>query len=452
MAGPIKADTNTVATAPIHKAASGDPGLFRDRVKQHFYLWKAWSTKGAYSIADLGLASAANFGINILLARGLPAREYGAFSVAYAILLVAMGFQTSYIFEPMSVLGPHSSIDSVKQYRDSVFWLNLMLTLALSGVLAISGGLAGHNTLARTLVSCAMSAPFIMGFAFLRRVYYVDSNASAAALSSLIYAITLMGLAVCLRAAHYLSTESAIVGMGIASLVASVHSYRRYFGAASWCLEEVRRSAREHWHFGKFPVAAGVLSMGSSTLQTFLVAFSLGLGAAGVLRAMQNLVTPAQQLISALGIFIIPVLSRDISCGRAVSAHRKAAMYLTIVIAMTSLYAASLLIFRAPLEALIYGGKFKQYLWLLPLNGMIPVVIALTSGFSVLLRANRKPQHLLTSAVAGCAVGLASALPLSHIWGVWGAVASVLLANVAVAITTAWYYFTHRRTMVLSAG
>jgi O-antigen/teichoic acid export membrane protein len=439
-----------VLTAPINEASPGARAPFGARIKQNLLLWRAWSTKGAYSIADLGLTSAANFGINILMARGLSAKEYGAFSVAYAMLVVVMGFQTSYILEPMSVLGPCHSLNSARPYRNSVFWLNLMLTLALSGLLAIWAAFAGHGTLARTLVSCSMSGPFIMGFWFLRRVYYLDSDASAAALSSLVYAIALTLLAVFLRAAHYLSTESAMIAMGIASVIASIHSYRKYFASAAWCLENIRQSAREHWKYGKFPVASSVLSIGSSNMQTFLVAFSSGLGAAGVLRAMQNLVTPAQQVVSALGIFIIPVLSRDINAGRTVSAHRKAAMYLTIVVAVTSVYAAALLFFRGPLETLIYSGKFKQYLWLLPLNGLIPLMIAFTSGFSVLLRANQKPQHILASAVAGCAVGFASALPLSHRWGVGGAVASVLLANLAIAITTAWYYFAHRRTVVLS--
>jgi O-antigen/teichoic acid export membrane protein len=447
MAGPIKADTNTVATAPIHKAASGDPGLFGDPIRQHFYLWRAWSTKGAYSIADLGLTSAANFGINILIARGLPAKEYGAFSVAYAMLLVAMGFQTSYILEPMSVLGPCHSLESMKVYLDSVFWLNLMLTLALSGILAIWATFAGHDTLARTLVSCSVSGPFIMGFWFLRRVYYLHSKSSSAAFSSGIYAIILTSLALSLQSVNCLSTESAISAMGVASLVASIHSYRKYFRKVVWCRESIICSAREHWQYGKFPVASSVLSIGTSNMQTFLVAFSSGLGAVGVLRAMQNLVTPAQQVVSALGILITPVLSRDVSAGRTASAHRKAAIYLIIVVAVTSVYAAALLLFRAPIETMIYAGKFKQYIWLLPLNGLIPVMIAFTSGFSVFLRANQKPQHLLASALAGCVVGFASALPFSRMWGVWGAVSSVLLANVAIAITTAWFYFAHRRAL-----
>ncbi len=424
-----------------------EPRQLRSHIREQMLLWRAWSTKGACSIADLGLSSAANFGMNILMARSLPTKEYGAFSVAYAMLLVAMGFQSSYILEPMSVLGPYRSLDSVKRYRHSVFWLNLLLTLTLSGALAIWGRFSEDPALGRTLISCAVSGPFIMGFWLLRRVYYLDSAASAAALSSLVYAVALGLLAIVLRAMNHLSTESAMFALGLASFVASIHSYRKCFGSVAWCRKDIAEAAREHWEYGKFPVAASFLSIGSSNMQTFLVAFSSGLGAAGVLRAMQNLVMPAQQIVSALGMFVIPVLSRDVSAGRTISAHRKATTYLSVVVAVTCAYALSLLLFRGPLETIIYGGKFKQYVWLLPLNGLIPVMIALTSGFSVLLRANQKPQHLLTSAVVGCVVGFASALPMSRLWGVPGAVTSVLLANLAIAVTTAWYYFAHRRTV-----
>jgi O-antigen/teichoic acid export membrane protein len=449
-----------MATAPINREVSpcGFPsgsgshktlGQSSGGIQERLLQWRAWTTKGAYSVADLGLTSAANFGINVLMARGLPEKEYGAFSVAYAMLLVAMGFQTSYILEPVSVLGPCRSLDTFGPYRDSVFWLNLMMTLVLSGVLAIWAGIAWHGDLGPTLLSCAMSGPFIMGFWFLRRVYYLDSNSSSAAFSSVVYAIVLMLLAVSLRAVHHFSTQSAMIAMGIASLAASVHSYRKYFGGIGWCGRAIAQAAREHWNYGKWPVASSVLSIGSSNMQTFLVAFSSGLGAAGVLRAMQNLVTPAQQIVSALAIFIVPVLSRDIAAGRTVSANRKAAMYIVIVVALTCAYAVSLLCFRGPLESIIYNGKFKEYIWLLPLSGLIPVMIALTSGFSVLLRANQKPQHLLAAAVAGSAVGFASALPLSRMWGVWGAITSVLLANAAIAITTAVFYFAYRRQVVL---
>jgi O-antigen/teichoic acid export membrane protein len=429
---------------------SETPERFESRFKQSLFEWRIWTKKGVFSVADLGLASAANFGINILMARGLPEREYGAFSVTYAMLLFASGFQTSYILEPMSVLGPSRSSGALKHYRESVFWLNLMLTMAISAFLALWASFARHSTLGPTLLSCAVSGPFIMGFWFLRRVYYLDSNASAAALSSLVYGIALTFLALFLRATNHLSTPSAIIALGIASLVANIHSYRRYFSKVGWCYRTIAESARDHWHYGKWPVAASVLSLGSSNLQTFLVAFTSGLAAAGVLRAMQNLVMPAQQVVSALGILMLPVLSRDIGAGKTAPAHRKAAMYLTIVIALTSVYAVSLLCFRGSLETMFYGGKFQQYAWLLPLNGLIPVLIALTSGFSVLLRANQKPQHLLASACAGCAVGFATALPLSHLWGVWGAIASVLLANLAIAITTAYYYFAHRRKVSAS--
>ena len=78
----------------------------------------------------------------------------------------------------------------------------------------------------------------------------------------------------------------------------SIHSYRKCFGSVAWCRKDIAEAAREHWEYGKFPVAASFLSIGSSNMQTFLVAFSSGLGAAGVLRAMQNLgnARPADRL------------------------------------------------------------------------------------------------------------------------------------------------------------
>ena len=46
-----------------------------------------WLHKGGFAVLDQGLFAGSNFLASILLARWLPAAEYGAFVVAYSIFL-----------------------------------------------------------------------------------------------------------------------------------------------------------------------------------------------------------------------------------------------------------------------------------------------------------------------------------------------------------------------------
>jgi len=52
--------------------------------------------KSAFSLVDQGLTAAVGFGVNLALARWLPARIYGAFAVAFAGYLFVGGFTTSF--------------------------------------------------------------------------------------------------------------------------------------------------------------------------------------------------------------------------------------------------------------------------------------------------------------------------------------------------------------------
>src|SRR5579872_4553472 len=67
---------------------------------------RVWGARSALSLVDQGFTSGAAFGVNICLARWVPASVYGAFAVAFAGFLFISGFQNVLILEPISVFGP----------------------------------------------------------------------------------------------------------------------------------------------------------------------------------------------------------------------------------------------------------------------------------------------------------------------------------------------------------
>ena len=55
---------------------------------------------------DQGLFALTNFIVNVLLARWLSQSDYGAFAVAFSVLLLMGTIHTAVLTEPMLVLGP----------------------------------------------------------------------------------------------------------------------------------------------------------------------------------------------------------------------------------------------------------------------------------------------------------------------------------------------------------
>ena len=65
-----------------------------------------WTTRGFWAIVDQALFAVSNLIINVLLARWLSPREYGAFVTAYVVLILVSVAHAGLLIEPMMVLGP----------------------------------------------------------------------------------------------------------------------------------------------------------------------------------------------------------------------------------------------------------------------------------------------------------------------------------------------------------
>ncbi|HZF67018.1 MAG TPA: hypothetical protein VEZ47_03155, partial [Gemmatirosa sp.] len=93
-----------------------------------------------------------------------------------------------------------------------------------------------------------------------------------------------------------------------------------------------------------------------------------------------------------------------------------------------------------PVELLFYKGRFADHRLLIPLFGMVPVLAALTVGYSVALRAVQRPQHYLVAGLVSGPVGFATALVFIRAWGLEGAAASVLTSHLASFAVTVFLF------------
>jgi hypothetical protein len=70
----------------------------------NFTRLRSWGTRGGLAILDQGTYSGSNFILNILLARWVTQQDYGAFSVAFTIVLFLSSLHNAIQLEPMSVI------------------------------------------------------------------------------------------------------------------------------------------------------------------------------------------------------------------------------------------------------------------------------------------------------------------------------------------------------------
>ncbi len=417
---------------------------------------RRWGTRSALSLMDQALISVAGFGLNVLLARWLRAEAYGAFAVAFAGFLFVSGFHNVLLLEPLTVLGPARHSRRLPEYFREQAAIHALLVGSLA-VLTLTVGIGlwrvnPQNWLAGAIVGSALALPFLLWLWLVRRMCYVLQRPSTAVLGSSVYAgYVFCGLFV-LHGLHRINPLSAFLVMGSGSFLAAWALWRVLGvpgGATKNEGHPLKRTWRENWRYGRWLVGSTALSSAANQIQMFVVAGALGLGAAGVLRAMQVPALMLMQVLAATGLLILPAFSYDFGNQMGVRMWQKAKLVSwVLLVAMVSL-SLLLLPLAGPAEHLLYGGKYAAYSWLMPLLALVPAAIGASLGHAMALRASQQPRFDLAANAIAAPAGVLSAFLLTRWLGLAGAAASLTFSYTTYSLVTCWI-FSARRTSFLS--
>jgi O-antigen/teichoic acid export membrane protein len=411
---------------------------------------RAWGWLSALSLVDQGLTSAAGFGVNLLLARWMAPEVYGAFAVAFAGFLFVAGLYNVLLLEPMSVMGPSRYAGSLPAYFRAQIAVHVILVGALAA-LSLLGGLLlwkadPGSPLVGAVIGAGLAVPFLLLTWLSRRMCYVMQRPALAIQGSALYlgliGVGLLALANLAR----LSSFTAFALLACGSLLSGGFLLIRLGLLAHGKRPRVETHWRtvcgENWSYGKWLLGSTGLYSISSQTQMFLVAGMLGLGAAGVLRAMQLPSLVMIQAVTAAGMLIPPVLSRDFGRGALQELRHKAWIASAGLGGLACCFAAFLALGAGPAEHLLFGGRYAAFAWLMPVLALVPAASGFNQGFSLALRATRRPYFDLIANAIAAAVGVLSALFFIHWWGIAGAAAS-MVASFAVLPIVSFLSYRH---------
>jgi O-antigen/teichoic acid export membrane protein len=407
--------------------------------------WRMWGVRSALSILDQGLTSGAGFLVNLLLARWLVTDAYGAFAVAFAALLFLFGFHSALLLEPMSVVGPANYATCINAYFLSQLKLHAALAAVLSAILLLVSATMADLGIARELViataGCALALPFLLLLWLVRRMCYVAHRPAIAAWGSAGYlASVTIGLFL-LRAARWLNSFSAFLVMGAGSIPAVLLLFWQLgllastSSRCSWKLV-----LQENWNYGRWIVASTVLFAIVAQIQTYMTAAFLGLEATGILRALQIPSLAMTQIVTAIGLLVLPTMAREFGAGGIRGLRKKAVLSTTLLTIISLIYAASLAVLAGPIEHLLFGGKFSAYAWLIPVLALVPVCTGFAMGFSMALRASRRPQFDLLATAVSAPIALVSAVGFIKAWGLAGAALSMVAGFAVYGLVYLWSF------------
>lgn len=430
-------------------AAAAEGGLARKAGR--------WATKGSLAILDQGLISGSNFLIGILLARWLVPAEYGAFSLAFSVFLFLSYVYQSLLSEPQGVFSGAAYSQCLRGYLKALLGIQAMVTVfglvLLGGSAAIVYFMGKGDGLPGALAGVAIASPCILFFWLMRRAYYMNLAPGRAALGAFFYfLLTTGGLFVAYRKA-WISPFSAYLLMAIGAL-----------GTGFFLLTQVNKALppdavppptaaqawKKHWEYGRWALAVSVVTWIPYYMYYPLVSAFHGMAAAGQLRALMNLSLPMEQTYTALSILFLPYAARQCR-EKGIAASGPLVRNITLLFVGGGIaYWAVLLPFKNVAFHLLYGGKYMEVAPLIPYLAIGATLWSAAFGPAILLRAIESPDSIFYARVVASVLSLVVGVPLAKWFGLWGVVASLIVANFAAFLIS--MYILQQKAKSISAN
>jgi O-antigen/teichoic acid export membrane protein len=400
----------------------------------------SWSTKGSLAILEYGLISGCNFLTSILLARWLTADEYGAFALAFSVFLLLTVLYQSIVLEPMSVYGGAMAVDRHGSYLKAVFLIHAGLSVIVMVLLGISAVITARlhmGALQSAFVGLTLAAPLILLLALARRSYYIRLSPGPAVLGAGIYSVVIIAGLALLRTR--LSAFLAFGLMGAGALVSSSFLLLRLGNYVNWKSQgaELSSTWREHWHYGRWAMLSAVFGWAPAYACFPLIAWLRGTVGAAQLKALMNISAPILQTFLALSVLILPYASGSEEQGKdtMVMCRNIALIFLAAGIA----YWTVMMSLRTIAFQLMYGGKYRELMYLLPLFVIESLVWCISCGPTIVLRAMKLPKWVCAANFVATLAFFAVAIPATRALGISGIMIGIITADVCSLTFSLWF-------------
>jgi O-antigen/teichoic acid export membrane protein len=381
------------------------------------------------TILDQILVSGSNFVTGIILVRGLGLEEFGRFTVAYAILLLANSIQLSFISSPMITVGSLCSTAAKRRnFLRGMLGVQLIFcAIAVAGTFATAMAYfflnAGVVAVGIIPVFCSAVGLYLLQD-WLRRYYFTFGKASSAVWND---AVSYLGQVVSLCVLLWigrLTIETAFGAIALTSGIAFV------IGAALEPLGCNLAETRDAWRQTKrISIDMGIANQLQWLVYqgAILVGASVaGAAAAGGVRATQNVIGPVNMAYQAME-NIVPIRAAE-EMRRGGIQRATAFLFrfgatgfvaLLVVFSAASLFSSKFLVF-------FYGHQLRTYASVLNLQMFYFLLTWPVRQLTFLFRTIKNTTPILIASIAAAVISMSCVYPMVRNFGASGIVVAAV--------------------------
>lgn len=383
-----------------------------------------WKGRIFFAFADQGLFSASNFVLTILYATWLPIDEFGRYVVVWTAALFIEAIQTSLVIDSLPAIASRYSRLNRPRIDIAAMWVVVVFSV-VSSVLLLGAAAVLAETYANfalPVLVLALVNPLQRLYLFFRRLCYIRDRQSVAAAAALAYCVASFAGVLALAYFHQISVGSVLALSGLGSAAAVLVIAAMGVGRFSTSRRlNVVWLASQIWSSSRWLAPAAVVSWLITWGIFPIIAAISGPAAAGIVRALQNLLTPIVQFNAALNLAILPrVADKVADYGEPYA--RRFAIRGTAVFAAIALAYCMLIVAAAPviLPALYKKPEIAASAFLLWPLALAIVCEGARIASSMSLLATRRTRIVFMARLVALAAFVAASLVLGYFMGYVG--------------------------------
>lgn len=387
-----------------------------------------------FSIADQGFSVGGMFLVNIALARTQTREGYGIFALSYSVFTFLVGLHNAAILEAYTIYGSGRYRERFPAYAWLLWRRNLWLTLGAAASVTFLWGMLAWTAPAlasRTFLGLGLTCGVLLTASFVRRTFYVRNRPDLAARYSAVYFGLCAGL---LWLTLRLGILSGFCAFAIAATAWSIAmlSVRRELpkrAAGAEFLEHEPGYWTEHWRYSGWVLVTAFVFQLTTQAYYWLAAGYASVKEVADLRAMYNLVTPVEQLLVAIAMLILPMMSRRYGERRMAGLLAVWKMYSLATLLATGGFAVVANFLGKPVMHVVYAGRFDDVAALLGTLELFPVVMGLGNTMNAALKSMERPRAVFYAYIASGGATFFIGIPLVIYLGLRGAVYGMLVSS-----------------------
>jgi O-antigen/teichoic acid export membrane protein len=444
----------STSDAPVMQPSTTAQAEEAKSLSSFLFLLRVRAVPLFYSVSDQALSVGGMFLANVALARVRSKEEYGAFALSYSIYTFISGLHNAAILEPFTVLGSgryHKQLSSIAR----LMWRsNLVVCGGLSAFLLAAWFLLHYivpTWATPALLGMAVGCGALLTGTFVRRAYYIERRPKSAAFFSFLFVVALL---VILSAALHWGWLSGLTTFLV--------------GAAAWCVAitifrqsipgrnlvpmtepPLRIYWDHHWRYARWVLATAFLFQLLTQGYYWIVAGFLSVRDVAGLRAMHILVTPVDQIFTALNFLILPMMATRFATRQLQALMSLWNRFTLAFLAITTGFALTVHMLRLQLLHLIYGGKYDDLSYLLGILVLAPVIMGIGNSTNAVLKSIERPDAVFLAYFASGLITLTVGIPLVTRYGLPGAVYGMLASSVTYTGVLLCQWLIHRKRMAL---